>query len=255
MMTTTTVALCLGLLGSALSTPAPTPSGCWKQWYCTGETSDTAYYCGDTAPCSFTYVGCNSAGYSDSCTPVLGEVSGGTCADMVGPWGSEYVATKWYCYADVCVDAASVVLGMHTSHAGRNGRNKRAGGVKTDGRTSTVAHRREIARSNDRNYVLDLTGGSWSTLCKPPSTRVIVTWQVAHRSLRVSRVRSSRPRRQQQRAGRVGSSRTDPYRRGDSTSAVRALARARALRTSRARRRAAGARPCRSAARRGRCSG
>ena len=53
---------------------------------------------------------------------------------------------------------------MHTSHAGRNGRNKRAGGVKTDGRTSTVAHRREIARSNDRNYVLDLTGGSWSTL-------------------------------------------------------------------------------------------
>ena len=110
MMTTTTVALCLGLLGSALSTPAPTPSGCWKQWYCTGETSDTAYYCGDTAPCSFTYVGCNSAGYSDSCTPVLGEVSGGTCADMVSPWGSEYVATKWYCDADVCGAAVCAEL-------------------------------------------------------------------------------------------------------------------------------------------------
>ena len=102
MMTTTTVALCLGLLGSALSTPAPTPSGCWKQWYCTGETSDTAYYCGDTPPCSFTYVGCNSAGYSDSCTPVLGEVSGGTCADMVGPWGADYAAGQYYCDADAC---------------------------------------------------------------------------------------------------------------------------------------------------------
>ena len=56
MMTTTTVALCLSLLGSVLSTPAPTPSGCWKQWYCTGETSDTAYYCGDTAPCAIHFL-------------------------------------------------------------------------------------------------------------------------------------------------------------------------------------------------------
>ena len=73
-------------------------------WYCTGLSDDTAYYC-DTAgetPCSFAYVGCDSAEYSDSCTPVLGEVSGGTCEDMVGPWGAEYKAGIYYCDVDAC---------------------------------------------------------------------------------------------------------------------------------------------------------
>ena len=80
-----------------------TPSGCWRMWYCTGNSDATAYYCngaGET-PCSFANVGCDSPS-ADGCTPVLGEVSGGTCEDMVGPWGAEYKAGIYYCDVDAC---------------------------------------------------------------------------------------------------------------------------------------------------------
>ena len=59
-------------------------------------------------PCSFAYYACDSAEYSESCTPVLGEVSGGTCEDMVGPWGAEYTAGEYYCDADTYTHCAEV---------------------------------------------------------------------------------------------------------------------------------------------------
>ena len=78
--------------------------GCWKSWHCTGDTADSAYYCdgGGVAPCSFAYYNCDTAEYSESCTPVLGEVSGGTCAEMVGPWGADYAAGQYYCDVETC---------------------------------------------------------------------------------------------------------------------------------------------------------
>ena len=78
--------------------------GCWKSWHCTGDTADSAYYCdgGGVAPCSFAYYNCDTAEYSESCTPVLGEVSGGTCDDMVSPWGTGYTPYRYYCDVDTC---------------------------------------------------------------------------------------------------------------------------------------------------------
>ena len=107
MLSARVLALYLSLLGCALSTPSPTPSGCWKLWTCTGETADSEYYCtgaGVPTPCSMAKTGCSAGSWetTESCTNTMGEVSGGTCADMVGPWGSEYIAGTWYCDADVC---------------------------------------------------------------------------------------------------------------------------------------------------------
>ena len=62
-------------------------------------------------PCSFAYYACDSAEYSESCTPVLGEVSGGTCEDMVGPWGADYKAGEYYCDADTYTHCAEVCAG------------------------------------------------------------------------------------------------------------------------------------------------
>ena len=115
MLSARVLALYLSLLGCALSTPSPTPSGCWKLWTCTGETADSEYYCtgaGVPTPCSMAKTGCSAGSWdtTESCTNTMGEVSGGTCADMVGPWGSEYVATKWYCDVDVCGAAVCAEL-------------------------------------------------------------------------------------------------------------------------------------------------
>ena len=92
------------LLHLSLLSSAWAQSGCWKSWHCTGSSSGSAYYCDGVGvtPCSFAYYGCDTAEYSESCTPVLGEVSGGTCADMVGPWGADYAAGQYYCDADAC---------------------------------------------------------------------------------------------------------------------------------------------------------
>ena len=38
---------------------------------------------------------------------MLGEVSGGTCADMVGPWGPDYTAGSYYCDVDTCAETCA----------------------------------------------------------------------------------------------------------------------------------------------------
>merc|ERR1711988_1241844 len=97
------------------------PDGCYNTWYCVGGEGDeeNEYYCDGSengAPCSFAYHSCTTEGDHSTCQYTLGEVSGGTCADMVGPYGTEHPHGEWFCDCDddVCAELDAAACGYQT---------------------------------------------------------------------------------------------------------------------------------------------